>query len=486
MGTSSGNQAIHLKREILVRVIKAFLKENFEENVRSIPYDMRPKGCEVPYRCCVYKERAIIKDRTIAGLGISIEDDDEKTLLSSYANQAMERKTPDENTLTVLEAACKGCVPSRVFVTNLCQGCVARPCLNSCNFGAVSIVDGKSQIDGAKCKGCMKCVKACPYNAIVKLRVPCEDSCPVDAIQKDENGYAKINFEKCISCGKCVTACPFGAVHEKSQIIDVLKNIKTGKKVIAMIAPAIMGQLPCTAQQLHTAIKDTGFSEVYEVAQGADVTTRHEAADFTERMERGDEFMTTSCCAGYNELVAKHLPQIKPFVSDTKTPLYYTAEIVKKDHPDAVTVFFSPCVAKRKEAQQNPNVDFVISFEELGALFIALKIQVSSCEDTEFKNEASKEGKNFGLSGGVAKSVEALLEEDMIIKAHLVNGLTKESIRDLKKFAKKGECELGNLIEVMACEGGCIAGNATINSLKTAFKQVSAYSETSKSIKDLK
>ena len=76
------NQTRELKREILVRIIKAFFKENFEETVRLIPYDMRPKGCDVPFRCCVYKERAIIKDRTIAGLGISIENDDEKTLLS--------------------------------------------------------------------------------------------------------------------------------------------------------------------------------------------------------------------------------------------------------------------------------------------------------------------------------------------------------------------------------------------------------------------
>lgn len=482
---NQGNQAVYLKREILVRVIKAFLSDNFEEKARLIPYDMRPKGSDVPYRCCIYKERAIIKDRVIAGLGISIENDDEKTLLSSYAKQAQDREEPDKDVLTVLEAACKGCVPSRVFVTNLCQGCVARPCISSCNFGAISIVDGKSVIDGEKCKGCMKCVKVCPYSAIVKIRVPCEDSCPVDAIAKDENGYAKINFDKCISCGKCVIACPFGAVHEKSQIIDVLKEIKSGKKVIAMIAPAIMGQLPCTPQQLHGAIKRAGFTEVYEVAQGADVTTRNEAVDFRERMEEGAEFMTTSCCAGYNELVAKHLPEIKPFVSHTKTPLYYTAEIVKKEHKDAVTVFFSPCVAKRKEAQQNDNVDYVIGFEELGALFIAMKIEVMTCEGEEFKVEASKEGRNFALSGGVAKAVEALTDEDIILKVHHVNGLTKESIRELKKYAKSGECSLGNLIEVMACEGGCIAGNATMNALKTSYKKVSEYSDSSKSITEL-
>lgn len=479
------NQTTHLKREILVRVIKAFLKGDFEEMVRLIPYEMRPKGSEVPFRCCIYKERAIIKDRVIADLGISIENDDEKTLLSSYAKQALERETPDENVLTVLEAACKGCVPSRVFVTNLCQGCVARPCINSCKFGAIDIIDGKSVIDGEKCKGCMQCVNVCPYSAIVKIKVPCENACPVGAIAKDENGYAKIDFEKCISCGKCVTGCPFGAVHEKSQIIDVLKSVKSGKKVVAMLAPAIMGQLPCTPQQLHTAIKGLGFFEVYEVAQGADITTKNEAKDFTERMENGDEFMTTSCCAGYIELTERHLQEIKPYMSDTKTPLFYTAEIVKKEHPDCISVFFTPCTAKRKEVQNNPNIDYTISFEELGAWFIATKTELSECEETEFKSESSSEGRKYPLSGGVAKAVESLVDDDMIIKTHCINGLNKDSIKDLKKFAKTGECEFGNLIEVMTCEGGCIAGNSTINSLKTAFKQVCGYCEKSKSIKDL-
>ena len=367
-------------------------------------------------------------------------------------------------------------------MTNLCQGCVARPCQNSCGFGAISIVDGISVIDGAKCKACMKCVKVCPYSAIAQIKVPCEDSCPVSAIAKDENGYAKIDFEKCINCGKCVSACPFGAVHEKSQLIDVLKQIKSGKKVIALIAPAIMGQLPCTPEQLNTAIKALGFAEVFEVAQGADITIQTEVKDFTERMENGAEFMTTSCCAAYNELVEKHLPQIKPFVSHTKTPLYYTAEIVKKEHSESVTVFFAPCSAKRKEVQNNPLIDYTISFEELGAWFIATETELMTCESTEFKTEASRQGREFPLTGGVARAVESLVDEDMIIKAHHINGLNKESIKELKKYAKTGECSLGNLIEVMSCEGGCIAGNATINSLKTAFKQVSSYGEKSKDL----
>ena len=475
-------QAIHIKKEILIRIIKAFLSDDFEHQARLIPYDMRPKGMEVPYRCCVYKERAIIKDRTIAGLGFPIEEDDERVSLSDYAKQALERTQISEKNLTVLQAACKGCATNRIYVTDLCQGCVARPCQTTCKFGAISIVNGRSVIDNTKCKKCQMCVNACPYKAIVKISVPCEDSCPVGAIKKDETGFASIDYDKCINCGRCTAACPFGAVHERSQIIDILKAIKSDKKVIAMIAPSIIGQFPGNIYQLKTAIINSGFDDVYEVAQGADITANTEAKEFIERMEEGQNFMTTSCCAGYNQLIKKHLSEIKPFVSDTKTPLYYTAEIVKKEHPDSVTVFVSPCVAKRAEGYENQNIDYVMNYEELGALFVAKKIQITELEESKYIVESSKQGRNFGYSGGVAESVKKSLKDEDSVKPCIINGLNKDSIKQLKKYAASGVCEGCNLVEVMCCEGGCIGGNATLNNQKTAKKLIDNFTQNSEDI----
>lgn len=472
-------QSIHLKKEILIRLVKAFFSEDFAENTRLIPYDMRPKGAEVPYRCCIYKERAILKDRAIAGLGFQIEEDDERKSLHTYAKEALKRTELDNRNLTVLQAACKGCVSSQIHVTDLCQGCVARPCEKTCKFGAISIVDGKSHIDTTKCKKCKMCMNACPYSAIVQTTVPCEAACPVGAISKDETGFASIDFEKCISCGKCIAACPFGAVHERSQLIDILKAIKSDKKVVAMIAPSIVGQFPGTLYQLKTAILKAGFDEVIEVAQGADITTKNEAAEFKERMEEGANFMTTSCCAAYNNLVAKHLPEIKPFVSTTKTPLYYTAELVKKEQPDTITVFVSPCVAKRSEGKANDNVDFVMSYEELGAVFIGRQIDVLNCEETEFETKSSKQGRKFGVSGGVASAVQFLAPE---AKPCIINGLNKATIKELKQYATKGECAGCNMIEVMSCEGGCAGGNATINQPRISAKQLNQLLENSEDI----
>lgn len=474
----------HLKREILVRIIRAFLNDEIKD-LTKLPFEMRPKNAEVPYRCCIYKERAILRQRAVAGLGLAVENDDEMTSLADYAQQALEREKPEEKILTVVETACKGCVPSRVYVTELCQGCVARPCVSTCKFGAIQIKDGKSVIDGDKCKNCGMCMQVCPYSAIVKLKVPCEDACPVNAIAKNEQGHAEIDFDKCISCGACERACPFAAVHEKSQIIDILKEIKAGKKVVAMLAPAVVGQLPTSVNKIAQALIQCGFSDVMEVAVGADITARTEAEDYRERMERGDEFMTTSCCAAYNELVDKHVPELKPFRSETRTPMHYTAELVKKQDPDAVAVFVSPCVAKRKETQHDEYTDYVMSIEEMGALFVALNIEVANCEDFEFAQEASKEGRFFSVTGGVAESVKVALKDFPEFYPTCINGLNTKSVRDLKNWAKKGACPEGNIVEVMACEGGCVAGPVCLNNKRITTKKVTEYANASKCINDL-
>jgi iron only hydrogenase large subunit-like protein len=196
--------------------------------------------------------------------------------------------------------------------------------------------------------------------------------------------------------------------------------------------------------------------------------------------------MTTSCCAGYNQLIKKHLPEIKPFVSTTGTPTYYISEIIKKEIPDAVTVFVSPCVAKRTEGFENPNVDYVMNFEELGALFVAKKIQITECEEGKYAVESSKHARNFGFTGGVADSVKASLRDESIINPCVINGLNKESIRQLKRFATTGQCDGGcNMVEVMCCEGGCIGGNATMNNQKTAKKLIDALAAESKDIEKI-
>ena len=103
-------------------------------------------------------------------------------------------------------------------------------------------------------------------------------------------------------------------------------------------------------------------------------------------------------------------------------------------------------------------------------------------EESNYIIESSKQGRNFGYSGGVAESVKKSLKDEDSVKPCIINGLNKDSIKQLKKYATSGVCEGCNLVEVMCCEGGCIGGNATINNQKTAKKLIDNFTQNSEDI----
>jgi len=480
------NNTAKIKREILVRIVKLMEAGNLKEGVHNIPREMAPRSKE-PITCCIYHDREILRQRVVARLGISLEDNyDDTRTLASFAEDALNREKPTWPMLTVLEEACNGCVKAHYLVTNGCQACIARPCMMNCGRKAITVQNHRAQIDAEKCVNCGLCMQNCPYHAIIKIPVPCEEACPVGAITKDKKGKQRIDYHKCIFCGNCMRECPFGAMMDKSQLVDVLKHILAGKKVIAMYAPAIAPQFKSTANQMNEALKACGFQMIYEVARGADITADKEAKEFTERMARGDKLMTTSCCPAYVRAVHKHVPELNECISETKSPMHYTAEIAKKENPDAITVFVGPCLAKRREGMDDDNVDYVISAEELNALFIAKEINpatIPTATPDEKTDAPTHSGRNFAQSGGVAEAVRLRLKDDSILRATKINGLGKEGMKTLAMYGKINSGELPytdetpNLVEVMACEGGCIGGPCVIQNPKQSINQLKKYVE---------
>jgi [FeFe] hydrogenase (group B1/B3) len=453
------NETTYLRRDLSAKILKIFFDETIEDEIDKIPVLMTPKD-KASMRCCLYKDRAVLRYRIMALLGMSIENDDDETVsLKDFYKKALQRTKIDNPVLTVLDTACSSCLSGQYHVTEICRGCVARPCKSSCPKNAISLINGRSIIDTDLCVSCGKCKQVCPYNAIIYTPMPCEEKCPVGAITTNEAGYEEIDYDKCIYCGKCTRACPFGAVMERSQIIDVAKNLKDKKQVIAMVAPSIIGQLPGTPGQLFSAIKKLGFSDVIEVAEGAEQTAREEAQELKERLAAGDNLMGTSCCPAYVEAVNKHVPEFKKFVSHTKSPMAITATKVNEQYPKAIKVFIGPCIAKKVEGINDVNVDFVLTFEELGAFFVAKHILVQELPEASINKELTDKGRGFAVSKGVTAAVQHYYGEDEI-NSFLIDGLDKKGLKQLE-LATNGKIS-AELFEVMTCEGGCLYGPGII------------------------
>lgn len=474
------NNTAKVKREILIRLAKLQLEGKLEEGVHFIPREMAPRN-KPPMRCCIYHDREVLRMRVLARLGFSIEKIDEERTLASYAKEALQREKPTWPMLTVLHDACNGCVKSHYIVTNACQGCDARPCMMNCPKNAIT-VGHRATIDESSCVNCGRCLDNCPYHAIIKIPVPCEEACPVGAISKDESGYESIDYHKCIFCGNCMRSCPFGAMMDKSQLVDVINKIMNKDlKVVAMYAPSIASQFNAVPGQLESSLQAAGFDEVLEVAIGADICAKNEAKEFEERMEKGDKMMTTSCCSAYVRAVKIHVPDLIECVSETRSPMHYTAEIAKEKFPGCVTVFIGPCIAKRREAFDDDFVDYVLSVEEISALFAAKEIDVSLMENLEEETVPSSAARNFAKSGGVLEAVKNNLKDPSILNPARINGLNKAGMNSLKRYGLINKNKIPsppdcpNLIEVMACEGGCIAGPSVITNIKQAEIQLDKY-----------
>ena len=449
------NNTMIVRRDLMSRLIKMYQEGTLLTEIDRLPIKMSPKNSHARGRCCIHKERAVLKYKMLPILGYSImEEVDELTTLSEYAKKALDRTEINKTILTVVDEACTACVKTNYVITNLCKGCVARSCYMNCPKDAISFMEnGQAHIDHSKCINCGICKEACPYHSIVYIPIPCEEACPVKAIQKDENGIEQIDETKCIYCGKCINACPFGSIFEVSQIFDILQAIKHDEKLVAIMAPSIQSQFNYTIAEIADMVCQIGFIEAMEVAYGAMETTEREGTELNEKLESGQKFMTTSCCPSYIELVDKHIIAMKPYVSHTKSPMHYTAEMARAKYPDAKIVFVGPCVGKRKEMAGNELIDYMLTFEELDSILTGLSIEVQTqSAETEC---APMAGRGFARAGGVIAAV-AQMYPHLNVKPIQVANLNKKNIGLLRAYSK-GKAP-GNFIEVMACEGGCISG----------------------------
>ena len=256
---------------------------------------------------------------------------------------------------------------------------------------------------------------------------------------------------------------PYTAQH-RQMLDDVLQRLREGEKMVAVVAPAILGQYNAPTEKVYGAIKAIGFEDVIEVAQGAMETIRNEGAELEEKIEEGQAFMTTSCCPSWVELANKHIPEMKPFISSTGSPMYYAARIAKEKHPDAQVVFIGPCVAKRKEARRDECVDFVMTFEEINSIFDGLGIEVATTDPFPIPFVSTRAAHGFAQAGGVMGAVQLFLADNNRpqVEGIQVSNLNKKNVSLLRAYAKSGKAP-AKFIEVMACEGGCITGPSTHN-----------------------
>ena len=210
----------------------------------------------------------------------------------------------------------------------------------------------------------------------------------------------------------------------------------------------------------------------------------------------------TSCCPGWVNFVERRYPELIPHLSTCKSPQMMMGATVKNHYAkiagiekkDLFVVSVVPCLAKKYEAARPEfsenkirDVDAVLTTSELLEMIGLMRVEnIVPTEFDEPYKQVSGAGILFGASGGVAEAALRMAVEKLTGKV-LTDHLDFEEIRgfdglkeavveangtkvrvavisglnNAEPIIKKiiSGVDVGyDLIEVMACPGGCIAG----------------------------
>ena len=303
-----------------------------------------------------------------------------------------------------------------------------------------------------QCKDCYRCLRECPVKAI-NIR----------------EHHAQIIEEHCILCGHCTKVCPQKAKIEHSELPAVRELLRSGVRVAATVAPSFVSSLGLEDfGPLRMALLKLGFSLAEETAVGARAVTEA----YKRLLEQGTmrNFITSACPAACR-LIRMYYPQALPYLAPVDSPMAAHAKMLRRDDPQLKLVFIGPCIAKKREADEQ-GIDAVLTFEELLQLFGENGIELRSSNDTSAASGsgAANRAKAYPATRGIIRSFDRLPAGYRYLAVDGVDRL-KEVLDNIEKLHH-------TFVEVNVCPGGCINGPCAIvreGGLLQAESDIAAY-----------
>lgn len=253
--------------------------------------------------------------------------------------------------------------------------------------------------------------------------------------------------------------CPQNAKIVHGDFDRVLMMLRSGKKVIASVAPSFVSCLGFKSfAPLRKVFKKMGFFDAEETARGAEWVTR----EYSKLLEKGEmKNFITSACPSACRLIQEYFPQALPYLAPVVSPMVAHARLIHAEHPDAEVVFFGPCLAKKREASESGEVSAVITFSEMLDDHFAFDIksmveQVSleeDCADIESDNIDYK-AKGYPVTEGIIRSFTTLPQG--------YRYMTVDGYKRCMEVLENIENYEGVFMEINICPNGCVNGPCAV------------------------
>ena len=286
----------------------------------------------------------------------------------------------------------------------------------------------------ARCKDCYKCLRECPVKAI-----------------KVVDRHAKIIDDRCILCGHCTKVCPQNAKSVHSEREEVEKLLRGGE-VIASVAPSFVSSFNLQDfSVMRAALKSIGFADAEETSVGA----REVTAQYKKLLEGGSyKNFITSCCPAVNRMIELYYPQALPYLAPVDSPMVAHAKMIRARSKRAKVVFIGPCIAKKREGAESGQVDGVLTFEDLAAIFEERGTDLSSFAPQQEAAGGVNRAKYYPISRGIIKSFEHYIDGYEFVA---VDGAEK-----CKEVLANIESLSGMFIEMNSCDSACVNGPCSL------------------------
>jgi len=292
-----------------------------------------------------------------------------------------------------------------------------------------------------ECQDCHKCIRECPVKAI-----------------RVQDGYARVVPDMCVLCGNCIVACPSNAKQVRNDLPMVKQLLASGRKVIVSLAPSFVVQFPgIRAGQLIHALRNLGFFAVSETALGA----QHVSASVLRLIQaEAGHVWVSSACPVVVDFIAKYHPECQENISALLSPLLTHCKLLRANFgDDTAVVFIGPCVAKKKEAEQHPELlDAVLTFEDLDEWFADEDVNLSLLSDSgddRFALEEAREGALYPIEGGMTAGITRGSEVD---GAQVMSFSGIANVEQALKGISEWQPEHSIFLELTACPGSCVNG----------------------------
>lgn len=324
------------------------------------------------------------------------------------------------------------------------------------------------RIDKSRCTHCLACIQVCP----IKL---------CNIVEKDG---VSLDPNLCIGCGECIKICEkrgHGARQGVDDFPEFLADLRKGREMGVLIAPAAAVNFPGQVPQLVTALKRLGVQAVFDVSFGAEICTYM----YVKALRRGAKkpVIAQPCPAVVTFIEIFH-PDLLPYLAPVHSPTLCGAIWVKSQpqYRHLQLAFLGPCWAKRREFH-DPNtkgyVSYNITFHSLAQFLQERGIHLPALPPSDFDNPEPERAVVFPMPGGLTetfKRFDLKLRPCDITRIEGPHEIYQEYLPRLKEDIRSGKTPV--LVDILNCLQGCNSGPASTHHL-THF-QIAALMEERK------